>query len=109
MAKPEVPKELPPIETRQKQEVPDDLALFSSETNVVSVDIAVLDNQGRFIPKIPQGNFMVLEDNVPQQVQSFGVSQAPMTVALLIEFNARFQQYWSETWYQTLSARLRIR
>jgi VWFA-related protein len=47
---------------------------------------------------------MVREDNVPQQVQSFGVSQAPMTVALLIEFNARFQQYWSETWYQTLTA-----
>jgi VWFA-related protein len=104
VAKPEVPKELPPIETRQKQEVPDDLALFSSETNVVSVDVAVLDDNGRFIPKIPQGNFMVMEDGVPQQVQSFGVSQAPMTVALLIEFNARFQQYWSETWYQTLTA-----
>ena len=104
VAKPEVPEELPPIETLKKQEVPDDLALFSSETNVVSVDVAVLDDQGRFIPKIPQGNFMVLEDGVPQQIQSFGVSQAPMTVALLIEFNARFQQYWSETWYQTLSA-----
>jgi len=104
VAKPEQPDELPPIETRTKQEVPEDLALFTSETNVVTVDVAVLDDNGVFIPKIPQGNFMVLEDGSPQQIQSFGVSQAPMTVALLIEFNARFQQYWTETWYQTLSA-----
>ena len=104
VATPEQPDELPPIETLTKQEVPEDLALFTSETNVVTVDVAVVDEQGRFIPQIPQGNFMVLEDNQPQQVQSFGVSQAPMTVALLIEFNAKFQQYWTETWYQTLSA-----
>ena len=104
VAKPEQPEELPPIETLTRQEVPEDLALFTSETNVVTVDVAVVDDKGRFIPKIPQGNFMVLEDGQPQQVQSFGVSQAPMTVALLIEFNARFQRYYTETWYQTLSA-----
>lgn len=104
VAKPEKPEELPPIQTRQRQEAPQDMALFTTETNVVTVDVAVLDDQGRFIPKIPQGNFMVMEDDVPQQIQSFGVSQAPMTVALLIEFNARFQQYWTETWYQTLAA-----
>jgi VWFA-related protein len=104
VATPEQPDELPPIETLTKQEVPEDLALFTSETNVVTVDVAVVDEQGRFIPQIPQDKFMVLEDNQPQQVQSFGVSQAPMTVALLIEFNAKFQQYWTETWYQTLSA-----
>jgi VWFA-related protein len=104
VATPEQPDELPPSETLTKQEVPEDLALFTSETNVVTVDVAVVDEQGRFIPQIPQDKFMVLEDNQPQQVQSFGVSQAPMTVALLIEFNAKFQQYWTETWYQTLSA-----
>ena len=104
VAKPEKPEELPPIQTRQRQESPQDMALFTTETNVVTVDVAVLDDQGRFIPKIPQGNFMVMEDDVPQQIQSFGVSQAPMTVALLIEFNARHQRHWTETWYQTLAA-----
>ena len=100
----EKPADLPPIETRKKQEVAEDLALFTSETNVVSVDVGVLDNKGRFIPGLPQGNFMVMEDGVPQKVLSFGVSQAPMTVCLLIEFNARFQQYYTETWYQTIMA-----
>jgi len=27
-----------------------------------------------------------------------------MTVCLLIEFSARYQRYWSQTWYQTLTA-----
>ena len=104
VAKPKQPETLPPIDTRKKQEIPEESALFISETNLVTVDVAVVDDRGVFIPGIPQGNFLVMEDKVPQKVASFGISQAPMTVALLIEFNARFQQYWSETWYQTLSA-----
>ena len=72
--------------------------------NVVNVDVAVLDNHGHFIPNIPRGSFRVLEDNVPQQIKSFGKSTAPMTVCLLIEFSAKFQWYGSQTWYQTLSA-----
>ena len=104
VARPKQPEQLPPIETRKKQEIPEESTFFTTETNLVNVDVAVVDEQGRFIPGIPQGNFQVLEDKVPQKVASFGLSQAPMTVCLLIEFNARFQQYWSETWYQTLTA-----
>ena len=80
------------------------IASFRTETNVVSVDVAVLDNKGRFIPNIPRGNFRILEDNVPQQVSNFGLGEAPMTVCLVIEFSNLFQQYWSESWYQTLTA-----
>jgi VWFA-related protein len=29
---------------------------------------------------------------------------APMTVCMVIEFSNAFQRFWSETWYQTLSA-----
>ena len=104
VARPKPPEALPPIETRKRQEVPEGAALFTTETNLVNVDVAVVDEKGRFIPGIPQGNFIVMEDKVPQKIASFGLSQAPMTVCLLIEFNARFQQYWSETWYQTLTA-----
>jgi VWFA-related protein len=70
----------------------------------VTVDVAVLDNKGHFIPNIPRATFRVLEDNVPQQVKSFATGEAPMTVCLVIEFSNLFQQYWSETWYQTLTA-----
>jgi VWFA-related protein len=70
----------------------------------VTVEAAVLDNKGNFIPNIPRGNFRILEDGVPQNVTSFGVGEGNMTVAMVIEFSNLFQQYWSETWYQTLTA-----
>ena len=80
------------------------LATFKSDVEVVSVDVAVLDNKGHFIPGIPAGNFRVLEDNVPQQIKNVNLGEAPMTVAMVIEFSGLFQQYYTSTWYQTLTA-----
>ena len=46
-----------------------------------------------------------MEDNVPQQIASFNVnSDAPMTVAMVIEFSNLYQQYYSQGWYETLVA-----
>jgi VWFA-related protein len=89
---------------KDKQDLPAGLATFRSDVTTVSVDVAVLDNKGRFIPNIPGGNFRVLEDNVPQKIETFNMGEAPMTVCMLIEFSNLFQNYWSETWYQTLTA-----
>lgn len=86
------------------KDLPEGLPSFTSEVNIVNVDVAVVDNRGNFIPNIPRGNFRILEDNVPQQITSFGMGEAPMTVALVIEFSNLYQQYWGETWYQTLTA-----
>lgn len=77
---------------------------FRSDVNTVQVDVAVLDNKGRFIPNIPKGNFRILEDGVPQKIENYNLGEAPMTVTMVIEFSNLFQQYWSETWYQTLTA-----
>ena len=92
------------LSKKAQPDVPENLPSFKADVSVVSVDVAILDNKGHFIPNIPRGNFRVLEDNVPQQIKSFGKSTAPMTVCLLIEFSAKFQWYGSSTWYQTLSA-----
>jgi VWFA-related protein len=86
------------------KELPQGVATFSSDVTTVTVEAAVLTNTGQFIPKIPQGNFRILEDNVPQKVTSFTVGEAPMTICMVIEFSNRFQQYYTETWYQTLTA-----
>ena len=77
---------------------------FKADASVVNVDVAVLDNKGNPIPKIPRGNFRILEDNVPQTISQYSIGQAPMTVALVIEFSARYQQYWSAGWRDTLYA-----
>jgi VWFA-related protein len=98
--------ELPKIPSRLKKDpnltVPADAPSFKSEVDVVTLDVSVVDNKGHFIPGIPGGNFRVLENNVPQPLQKVEMGEAPMTIALVIEFSNLFQSYWSEGWYQTL-------
>ncbi len=99
-------QEKPPIpsEFKKQKETPPDTPTFQSNATTVTVDVSVLDDKNRFIPRIPQGNFRVLEDGVPQQIAQFGQGEAPMTICMLIEFSGRFQAYWSQGWYETLQA-----
>jgi len=100
----EEPK-IPSKFTKKDKDLPADTPTFSSDVNTVELDVAVLDNKGQFLPGIPKNNFRVLEDNVPQQIASFNVNgDAPMTVAMVIEFSNLFQKYYSQGWYQTLVA-----
>jgi len=61
--------DLPPIPSRLKKDKVDvgNLPSFKSNVDIVTVDVAVVDNKGHFIPGIPPGNFRVLEDNVPSR------------------------------------------
>lgn len=93
-----------PSKFSKKNTVPEGTPTFSTDATTVSVDVAVIDSRGNFIPKIPKNYFRILEDNVPQQVSGYSIGEAPMTVALVVEFSARFQNMYTETWYQTLTA-----
>jgi VWFA-related protein len=92
------------LSKKAKPDLPEGIATFKSDISLVNVDVAVLDNKGHFIPQIPRGNFRILEDGVPQQIKSYSMGEAPMTVCMVIEFSNLFQYYWGETWYQTLTA-----
>ncbi len=100
------PGELPKIPSEYKKDKVEmeTLPSFKSDVDVVTVDVAVLNNKGQFIPGIPSPHFRILEDNVPQKILDVKMGEAPMTVALVIEFSNLFQQYWSYTWYQTLQS-----
>jgi VWFA-related protein len=80
------------------------VAQFKTDVDIVTLDVAVIDNKGHFIPNIPAGNFRVLEDNVPQKVSAISKGEAPLTICMVIEFSGRFQQVYSEPWFQTLQA-----
>jgi VWFA-related protein len=86
---------------KDKAELPAE-AQFKTDVDVVTVDVAVMDNKGHFIPGIPAGNFRVLEDAVPQQVKAVNPGEAPMTITMVIEFSNRFQRLYSMNWFQTL-------
>ncbi|HOK45225.1 MAG TPA: VWA domain-containing protein [Bryobacteraceae bacterium] len=100
---PEGPK-IPSRFGKKDQQLPEGVPSFRSDVTTVTVDVAVLDNKGQFIPNIPREYFRILEDNVPQQIKEFSQGEAPMTVAMVIEFSNLWQSYWTETWYQTLTA-----
>lgn len=99
---PKIPSKLSPKATKDN-DAPTD-ATFHAETNVVNLDVQVLDNNGNPIPNIPRDRFRILEDNVPQTLTQFSVGEAPLTVAMVIEFSGRYQAYWSGGWAQTLTA-----
>jgi Ca-activated chloride channel family protein len=86
-----------------KKDIPEvNAPKFKSEAALVTLDAAVIDSKGQFIPGIPPAAFRVLEDNVPQKINKVDMGQAPMTIALLIEFSGKFQQLYGYTWRQTL-------
>lgn len=100
-----IEEELPKIPSKLKKDPKmesGNVAQFKSDVDIVTLDVAVVDNKGHFIPGIPPGNFRVLEDNVPQQIRKVDMGEAPMTIAMVIEFSNLFQQYWTAAWYQTL-------
>jgi VWFA-related protein len=106
--KSEVPPDQKPIPSEFKRK-PDeatapDTPTFSANATTVNVDVSVLDDRGHFIPKIPEGNFRVSEDGVPQQIVNFGLGEAPMNICMVIEFDARFQAFYTYGWYETLQA-----
>src|SRR6266700_3481341 len=98
----ELPKIPSKLKKDPKMDPTGDVAQFKSDVDIVTLDVAVVDNKGHFIPGIPAGNFRLLEDNVPQQISKVDMGEAPLTIAMVIEFSNLFQSYWGPGWYQTL-------
>ena len=74
---------------------PKGLENYSLRVNVpvVTVDVGVLlEKTHQFVPNLSEGNFRVFEDGKPQEIVSFGRTQAPITAVLLCEFAAN--NYW---------------
>jgi Ca-activated chloride channel homolog len=102
-AAPDAPK-IPSKFGKGNGDLPANVPTFRTDALTVTVDTAVVDNKGHFIPNIPKNYFRILEDGVPQQMAAFSTGEAPMTIAMVIEFSAKFQQYYSAGWFQTLNA-----
>ncbi len=86
--------ESPPPETEKKPERinPNEIFNLSTTTNLVNVDVMVLDKDGNPLSNLNRKNFRLFDDGVPQTVSNFGTSQAPMTTCMVIEFSNR---YWA--------------
>src|SRR5260370_11846400 len=55
-------------------------------TQLVTLDVGVLTNEGMFVPGLKKENFRVLEHRLPQNISMFNQTQAPITAVMLVEF-----------------------
>jgi VWFA-related protein len=55
------------------------------ETNLVMIPVSVFDRNGLYVPNLRQSDFRVFEDGKEQPIAYFGRSEAPFTVALLLD------------------------
>ncbi|HUA14426.1 MAG TPA: VWA domain-containing protein [Verrucomicrobiae bacterium] len=80
----DTPPPPPPVSTNRPEDMPD----YSLKVNVplVNVNVMVTTKDGQFVPGLKKENFRISEDGVPQTVSKFGVSEAPITAVLLVEF-----------------------
>jgi Ca-activated chloride channel homolog len=58
---------------------------FSAHSDLVVVHATVEDRRGAAVPDLPRDNFIVYEDNRPQQISFFSSTDAPATIGLLID------------------------
>jgi len=95
-----VPKKTPPPtsnttsqSTQQKPEKidPNEIYTLTTSTNLINVDVLVVDNNGNPIVGLKKGNFKLTDEGVPQSITNFATGDAPMTVCLLIEYS---NKYW---------------
>ncbi len=57
------------------------------DVNLVLVPVTVIDSLNRPVIDLPQQNFSLLEGGVPQKIQFFSREDAPISVALVLDFS----------------------
>jgi Ca-activated chloride channel family protein len=62
--------------------------LFRSETNLVALQVTVVDQQRRYVPDLRIEDFNVLEEGHPQTISLFAAGPVPLDLMLLLETSA---------------------
>jgi VWFA-related protein len=62
-----------------------DLPVFSTDSELVVLQVAVTDRRGVHVDGLTQDAFAVLEDGTPQVVRFFADTDTPVTVGLLVD------------------------
>ena len=74
---------------RDQQEKPQ---IFRAGVEVVSLNVTVSDNTGRYVTDLDQADFNVFEDGAKQELTYFNKSNLPIALSLLIDSSASMEQ-----------------
>ena len=70
----------------QPQQTPGGFSI-SVTVPVVNVDAVVTDNNGNYLTGLKKENFRITEDGAAQAITNFALTDAPITIVLLLEFS----------------------
>lgn len=57
------------------------------QSTLVVAPVTVIDRSGNFIENLPQNDFRVMDDGVPQQITRFGLAMEPVAAVIVIQTN----------------------
>ena len=85
-------------------------ASIAVEVPVVTLDVIAATQHGDILTGLKKENFRVIDDGTPQTITSFGATDAPITIVMLMEFSSRgyydwfaYQaKYWADAFFPNL-------
>jgi len=81
-------KDQEPVPTDIVPTKPQDLEKVSISTNIVNIDAVVYQKKsGQIVTGLKKGNFAVFADGQQQTITNFSTPEAPITVALVVEYS----------------------
>jgi Ca-activated chloride channel family protein len=66
--------------------------VFRTGVDIVSLNVTVVDNQGRYVTNVTEDEFAVFEDGVRQDLTFFNRVNQPIALSLLIDSSASMEQ-----------------
>ena len=99
-----------PTPQQQQQQPPQAGASINVEVPVVTLDVIAATQHGDILTGLKRENFRVVDDGAPQTVTGFGATDAPITIAMVMEFSSRgyfdwfaYQaKYWADAFFPNL-------
>jgi len=86
------PPSTPPVQAQPKTPPPQ--VTLSVQSNLVTVDATVTDEEGNIVTGLTKDNFRIFDNNQPQEISVFTPSDAPITICILMEYSSRAWGYF---------------
>lgn len=77
---------------RQAVAAPQKPQVFRAGVELVSLNVTVLDSQGRYVTDLEERDFSVFEDGAKQELSFFNRTNLPIALSLLIDSSASMEQ-----------------
>jgi len=107
---PQAPATTPPP---PQQKPPDSGVTIAVDVPIVSLDVVATTDHGDILTSLKKENFRITErvgkEDIPQTISSFGPTEAPITIVMLLEFRSGYGdffaylgKYWADAFFPNL-------